>query len=179
MWEGERERYEETRYAVHRVVKIPVHLEIQQKYILEYIASVTVIYFVCNLAVALTAIGSQIRTAFKLDSGLLDCSAPSRLKKAERLTFFICLRRKGFFYSKIYASRFVISVLVMVVSAVCLRLFIEEKKEYEYLMGAIEHAYDYQADDPAEGLTDRSGSLICIRSETAARLCGRMSARLT
>ena len=47
-----------------------------------------------------------------------------------------------------------ISVLVMVVSAVCLRLFIEEKKEYEYLMGAIEHAYDYQADDPAEGLTD-------------------------
>jgi hypothetical protein len=97
LWEGERERYEETRYAVHRVVKIPVHLEIQQKYILEYIASVTVIYFVCNLAVALTAIGSQIRTAFKLDSGLLDCSAPSRLKKAERLTFFICLRRKGFF----------------------------------------------------------------------------------
>ena len=141
-------------YAVHRVVKIPVHLEIQEKYILEYIACVTVIYFVCNLAVALTAIGSQIRTAFKLDSGLLDRSVPPRLKKAERLTFFTCLRRKGLFYSKIYASRFVISVLVMVVSAVCLRLFIEEKKEYEYLMGAIEHAYDYQADDPAEGLTD-------------------------
>ena len=36
-------------------MKIPVHLEIQQKYILEYIACVTVIYFVCNLAVALTA----------------------------------------------------------------------------------------------------------------------------
>ena len=141
-------------YAVHRVVKIPVHLEIQEKYILEYIACVTVIYFVCNLAVALTAVGSQIRTAFKLDSGLLDRSVPPRLKKAERLTFFTCLRRKGLFYSKIYASRFVISVLVMVVSAVCLRLFIEEKKEYEYLMGAIEHAYDYQADDPAEGLTD-------------------------
>lgn len=141
-------------YAVHRVVKIPVHLEIQEKYILEYIACVTVIYFVCNLAVALTAVGSQIRTAFKLDSGLLDRSVPPRLKKAERLTFFTCLRRKGLFYSKIYASRFVISVLVMVVSAVCLRLFIEEKKEYEYLMGAMEHAYDYQADDPADGLTD-------------------------
>lgn len=141
-------------YAVHRVVKIPVHLEIQEKYILEYIACVTVIYFVCNLAVALTAIGSQIRTAFKIDSGLLDRSAPPRLKKAERLTFFTCLKRKKLFYSKIYASRFVISVLVMVVSAICLRLFIEEKKEYEYLMGAIEYAYDYQADAPAEGLTE-------------------------
>ena len=141
-------------YAVHALVKIPVRLEIQAEYILEYIACVTVIYFVCNLAVALTAIGSQIRTAFKLDSGLLECSAPPKLKRAEKLTFFTCLRRKKIFYSKIYAGRFVISVLVMVVSAICLRLFIEEKKEYEYLMSALEYAYDYQADVPAEGLTD-------------------------
>lgn len=141
-------------YAVHVIVKIPVQLEIQAEYILEYIVCVTVIYFVCNLAAALTAIGSQIRTTFKLDSGLLDCGSPPKLKRAEKLTFFTCLKRKRAFYSKIYISRFVISVIVMVVSAVCLQLFIKEKNEYEYLMEAIEYAYDYRADNPAEGLTD-------------------------
>ncbi len=142
-------------YVVHIIVKMPIHLEIQTEYILEYIVCVTVIYFVCNLAVALTAIGSQIRTTFKSDSGLLDCSAPPQLKRAEKLTFFTCMKRKRIFYNKIYVSRFAISVIVMAVSAICLQLFIEAKNEYEFWMGAIEYAYHYKADAPAEGLTEK------------------------
>lgn len=140
--------------VVHVVVKMPVHVQIQAEYILEYIACVTVIYFVCNLVVGLTVIRSQIRTTFKSDSGLLDRSTPPRLKKAETLTFFVCLKRKWAFYGRIYIVRLVISTVVMVVSAICLQTFIEAKNEYEFWMGAIEPAYHYRADDPKDGLTE-------------------------
>ncbi len=141
-------------YAVHVVVKMPVRVEIQAEYILEYITCVTVIYLVCNLAVALTAIRSQIRTTFKTDSGLLDRSTPPRLRKAETLAFFVCLKRKWSFYGRIYIVRLAISTVVMVVSAICLQMFIEEKNKYEFWMGAIEPAWHYRADDPKEGLTE-------------------------
>lgn len=141
-------------FCVHMTVKIPVHVRIQAEYILEYIGCVTVIYFMCNLAVALTVIRSQIRTTFKSDSGLLDRSTPPRLKRAETLTFFVCMRRRWAFYGRIYIVRLVISTVVMAVSAICLQTFIEAKNKYEFWMGAIEPAYYYRADDLGEGLTE-------------------------
>lgn len=141
-------------YVVHVVVKMPVHIQIHAEYILEYIGCVTGVYFVCNLAVALTVIRSQIRTTFKSDSGLLDRSTPPRLKKAEALTFFVCLKRKWAFYGRIYIVRLVISTVVMVVSAICLQIFIEAKHEYDFWMEAIEPAYHYRADHPKDGLTE-------------------------
>ena len=42
----------------------------------------------------------------------------------------------------------------MVLTAVCLQLFIEAKDKYEFWMGAVEYAYGYEADSLAEGLTE-------------------------
>lgn len=141
-------------YVVYIITKIPIHLELQIEFILEYIVCVTMIYFICNLIVALTSIWSPIRTTFKSDSGILDRSVPPKLKKSEKLTFFVCLKRKWMFYNKFHVSRFVISIIVMVVSAICLQLFIEAKNKYELWMNSIEYAYHYQANDLSEGLTE-------------------------
>jgi ABC-type lipoprotein release transport system permease subunit len=141
-------------YMVHIIVKIPVHFTIPAEFILEYITCVTVIYFMCNLAGALTVIWSQIRTTFKYDSGLLEGGALPKLTKAEKITFFTCLKRKWMFYNKVHISRFAVSTIVMVLTAVCLQLFIEAKDKYEFWMGAVEYAYGYEADSLAEGLTE-------------------------
>lgn len=141
-------------YIVHMILKMPVRLEIQWEFLLEYIVCVTVVYFISNLAVALTAIQSQIRTTFKSDSGLLDRSTPPKVKEAKQLTFFACLKRKWSFYRKIYIGRFAISIIVMAVSAICLQYFIEAKNQFKTWMGAGEHAYYYNADQPDKGLTE-------------------------
>lgn len=142
-------------YAVHIILKMPVHLAIQVDFLVEYIVCVTVLYFICNLVIVLLTIQSQIRTTFKSDSGLLDCNAPPKLKKAEPLTFFMCLKRKWRFYRKTYIGRFVISVIVITVSAISLQYFIEAKNQYEFWTRAAQHAYLYHADQLATGLTKK------------------------
>lgn len=141
-------------YIVHMILKMPVRLEIQWEFLLEYIVCVTVVYFISNLVVALTAIQSQIRTTFKSDSGLLDRSTPPKVKEAKQLTFFACLKRKWSFYRRIYIGRFAISIIIMAVSAICLQYFIEAKNQFNTWMGAGEHAYYYNADQPDKGLTE-------------------------
>lgn len=141
-------------YTVHRILNMPVHLVIRTEFILEYIVCVTVVYFMSNLGIALTVIRSQIHTTFRADSGLLDRSAPPNLKKPEPLTFSICLKRKWAFYRKIYVVRFAISIIVMVISSICLQHFIEAKNQYEAWMDSVEYAYSYNADRPAGGLTE-------------------------
>ena len=152
-----------TLWAVHRILKMPFLLEIQWKFLLGYIACVTIAYFVSNLAIALTVIFSQIQTTFKADSGLLDRSKPPKLKEAEPLTYAVCLKRKWSFYRKIYSVRFVISILVTVLSAVCLQHFIEEKNQYNAWMESMEYDYNYFADRVDQGLTEEQiGEIAAI-----------------
>lgn len=141
-------------YVVHVILKMPVNLKIQVEFLLEYIICVTVFYFVYNLAIVLIIILSQIRTTFKSDSGVLDCTTLPKLKKTKQLTFFMCLKRKWRFYNKIYIGRFVISIVVIMISAISLQYFIEEKNRYEHLMGSMEYNYHYYADSPETGLTE-------------------------
>lgn len=141
-------------FAVHTALKMPIQQEIRADFLLEYTACVTAVYFMCSLAVALTAARSRICTTFRLDSGLLDRSAPPKLKRVEKITFFTCLKRKWAFYNKIYIGRCVISIVVMAASAICFQLFIEAEQKYEFWMKAVEYAYYYEADHPEEGLTE-------------------------
>lgn len=140
--------------GARQILNMPIQVEVRIEYILEYIGCVTAVYFVSNLLIALTAIGSQIRTTFKADSGLLDRSTPPRLKEPRELTFFTCLKRKWTFYGRIYIGRFAVSIIVMTVSAICLQHFIEAKEEYEFWKDAVEYAYAYTADTPENGMTE-------------------------
>lgn len=139
---------------VHVALEMPIYIKIQWEFILEYISCVSVVYLISNIAVAFTIIVSKIQTSFKADSGLLNGSAPPILKKAEPLTFFGCLKRKWNFYRMIYLGRFVISIIVMVISSICLQHFVEAKNQYDSWMDGMESAYHYYAERPEEGLTE-------------------------
>lgn len=141
-------------YAVHVILKMQVHLEIQKEFLTEYMICVTVLYFICNLAFVLTIVQSQIRTTFRSDSGLLDRSTPPKLKQAKQLSFFTCLKRKWIFYRRVYIGRVIISIVVMAASSVCLQYFAEAKNKYEKWAEAVEYTYIYDADQPETGLTE-------------------------
>lgn len=135
------------------IVRLPIHLQVPENFVWEYILCVTGVYYLSNLAVALTAVRARICAGFQTDSGFLDRSTPPRLKKAERLTFAVCFRRRQAFYRKFSVGRCVISILAMSISAICIQFFVQAAKEYEFWMDSIVFYYRYKADCPEEGLT--------------------------
>lgn len=54
----------------------------------------------------------------------------------------------------IYLGRFAISIIVMVISSVCLQHFVEAKNQYDRWMEGMEPANHYYAERPEEGLTE-------------------------
>lgn len=140
--------------AVHIALEMPLYIKVPWEFILEYIGCVSAVYFISNLAVVFTIIVSKIQTSFKTDSILLNGSAQPKRKKAEPLTFWRCLKRKWSFYRMIYLGRFAISIIVMVISSVCLQHFVEAKNQYDSWMEGMEPAYHYYAERPEEGLTE-------------------------
>lgn len=137
------------------VLDIRVVYEVNWPDLLQICSAVSIVFSAGYICMAMQVCTLDIKSSYKEDSELYERKAFS-INRAEKLTIVRMVKRSRKFFRERTFFRIGISVLVIIISAVCMELLIKSESDYRFWKDQEGYSYIFNTNDLTEGISDKN-----------------------